>query len=765
MEDLSTSANGKTPIELSVGDSESSAPITRAVVIDGHGKVTAFENDTRLHLLMVSQNVDDASAKKYTVNYGLAQGSGTPPVNVSNPPTYSSISFNETQKTVKQTHKKSDGTTGEGYYNPANETVDRNPVENNSKDGIVRYWDDAHARKSALSIYGFCINGTVLPFGAPWNQKIDGITSNTQNIDGTNAWKAGEPSSYVIGAEDGSGNKVTWKIGDHSKSYNDQTFLSVLYKDDICYSNNIANYDIDGTENTRDKRLKFDNLTKKFDTGVIEFHRAVSLITILIKPGQGFSAPLNTDFKFATNKNVEMQGFNKEGYLNLSDGTWSSIATGTWNSICNATAPTDAFYTLMAFVLPGNDLNGDTDAANKTAMIFSIDGNEYKLSKQDLLAALKANGENCDGGTANGTLKSDYMDGNNRTQLKAGINYQFTMTVGKTAITGISASVVDWKTITAEAEPDNAHALNITMETSAGGSETPVASYLYKSATTAADLSGVEKGYSNSDRYSLAASTTPTISGWYWPSNSTYYHLRTISPQSDLTEAGTTNDNYITMTGGAVASAQDYVWGAPLKENHGQGATSHPIAYDQNNGYGSYLFPAIGPTKDNIHITQFHMMTDLEVKLLTTNGADAVTLTGATVELVNYANQAKLMIGKGLVSGWGDIQTSQAMIVVTDGSDYTWRTVPQALSRGSNATDKVGLKITLTDGNIYEIKDLSTLPVKVNGSSTASTIQFWEPGRKYVYTLTLKKTAIDNIQATIVDWETVEATYDDVKIQ
>lgn len=791
---INTPSEGKTPIELSVGGIDTPSPaLTRAVIIDGKGKVTEFENDTRLHLLMVSNDKDNESSAKYTVTYGLAKGTGRAPINIedSELPTKSDISFDEETKTVKQAHKKSDGTIGDGYYNPANETVSKNPVENNSKDGIVRYWDDAHARSSELSIYGFCINGTILPFGAPWNQKIDGIASSTQNAGGSNAWKAGAPSSYVIGAEDGSGNMMKWTIGDHSKSYNDQTFLSVLYKDDVCYSNNIANYDTDGTVPSKDKRLKFSNKqTKKFDSGIIEFHRAMSLITLKFFPGAGFDPKSSTTFQFANGTNVAMNGFNKKGYLNLQTGEWvttpdgDKIETGNWTTICNTDEGdpkykghtknpngTEPYWTLLAFVIPGNDLNTDADAATKGALTFTIDGNEYKLSKQDLLNAIKSNGANCVDGIANGTVKSDYLtDG---TKLKAGINYEFTLTIGKSAIDKISASIVDWQTVTAEAAPDNAHDL-VNMEVSAGGTETPLASRLFKSATTNADLTGVEKGYSNTtgDYYDLVAGTGVQNTGWFWPNNQTYYHFRTIAPQEDLKKDGDSDANYITMTGDTrtgdnFTAGKDYVWGAPLKEEHGESPANHNIPYDQNEGYKDYLYPAIGPTKSTIHITQFHMMSDLEINLKTTTGDDIVDLTDATVTLNGYANTANLMVGTGLVTDWDNYITSPTNLTkataATSGYDQTfnWRVVPQVIT--ATDTHKVSLVISTNDGNIYEIKDLSTLPVTIG--STATTIPTWEPGKKYIYNLTLKKTGIDHITATVVNWVNVEATNENITIQ
>lgn len=760
----------KTPIELKVGEEDTDAPTTRAAIIDGKGKVTAFEKHTRLTLLMVSEDKAETSPK-YAVTYGLAIGNGLPATDPANVDTKSKISFATTKTADTQQ-----------YTNPANQQEDSKTIADG--DGSMRYWDDAHARTSQLSIYGFCVNGTILPSGAPWKQMINSIV-NTEGTNFQNVPNASDPDyglDFKIGGES-NGARVKWKVGQQSGSanYTYQSFLSLLYKDDICYSNNIANYNTDGTDETKDKRMKFDNQeTKKFDSGVLEFHRAMSMISFKIEPGAGFDENSSSNFNFV-NGNIALKGFYKEGLLDIKKGAWdpTSLAKGvdatyagvtgySWNSIANVTegktinVADDHTYYLLSLMIPGTDLN---DESVTDAVTFNIDGNVYKLSMKALYDAIIANRTNWN--SALSLTESDIFDKNssgNYSCLKAGINYEFTFRVGKTAIDKIQAKVVDWVTVAATATPDNAHPLTINMETLAG-TETPVESYLYKSATNAEGLTDVEKGYSNSDRFQLAGNTNVQNTGWYWPSNSTYYHFRTISPQLDLTQDGTTNDNYLTMVSGAVNTEKDYVWGAPLKEEHTAPVTNHVINYDAENGYKDYLYPAIGPTKDNIHITQLHMMSDLEINLQTTTDAATVTLAGATVSLVNYASTANLMIGTGLVvPNSSSITTTDAITKITDVTKYTWRNVPQPLSRGDAAADKVGLKITLTDGNIYEIKDLSNLTVAITGS-TDTKIQSWEPGKKYVYTLTLKKSAIDNIKATVVDWETVEATYDNVVIQ
>ena len=52
---------------------------------------------------------------------------------------------------------------------------------------------------------------------------------------------------------------------------------------------------------------------------------------------------------------------------------------------------------------------------------------------------------------------------------------------------------------------------------------------------------------------------------------------------------------------------------------------------------------------------------------------------------------------------------------------------------------------------VLGIKDI---PVKINGVNTDITV--WEPGKKYVYTLTITKTGV-TVTATIADWDTVTA--------
>ena len=86
--------------------------------------------------------------------------------------------------------------------------------------------------------------------------------------------------------------------------------------------------------------------------------------------------------------------------------------------------------------------------------------------------------------------------------------------------------------------------------------------------------------------------------------------------------------------------------------------------------------------------------------------------------------------------------------------------------------------ITTPDANIYKVKlaDIWTESSKISTTNLANPytkhatedkyqVDYWYPHYEYTYTFTLSKKGIDNIQVTILDWEKVEASDDEVQIQ
>lgn len=727
--------------------------VTRAGIIDGHGKETAFEKNTRLTLLMVSENKDNSADKKYTVTYGLALGNGKAAGDDDNVDTKSTISFATTKTQTVQ-----------NYEDPSHtETVRSQNI--NEGDGRLCYWNDAHDRKSIMSIYGFAVNGTILPHGAPWYQRING----KQNIV-NNGWETmPNDFDYQIGRED-NGNKIRWTIGQYLGSSNDfkaQSFVSLLYKDDLSYSNNL----------TGANRLEFNASTKQFTTGTMKFNRAMSMLSFKIQLGEGFDASSSENFSFK-NGNVALKGFYKQGYLNIKDGDWEdcticddAVYNGqsgySWNKIANVTEGKtidqidDHTYYLLALVIPGTDL---TTSGVADAVTFQIDNDVYKVSMQQLYDAIKANDNNVTGSV----VKEDVLVGG--TKLKAGNNYEFTFTIAKSKV-GITAKLVDWETATMQMEGyttgDN---MKISLS-DAGTTLTGTPSFdLYTSAKVSDSYSADipvtvgNNGYSGYTKWTVSETSTAGIyqTQHYWPSSKTYYHFRTLSPTntSVLTDEST---DYFDILGGSLVSpvtSIDYQWGAPFKTT--------PSCNSDNSGFKTISY-AIGPTKDQIKILQFHMTSHVFVDLLTSDGSDAVTLAGATVKLTNAYQNAKVKLGDGAIYGHsssGDITMSSDHHDKAGDIpeyDYSYAIVPQMLTGNGSGTGKVGIVITLADGNQYTIEDLSKLTTTVSGNKQA--VETWNPGKKYYYKFKLTKTGIEPLQATIKDWETVSANYDDVTIE
>lgn len=548
-------------------------------------------------------------------------------------------------------------------------------------DGEKRYWDDIHGRNSILSLYAIAV---------PNKETV------TKNATAFNAWdtkqKEGTGTAVV--------NTIDWTVS------TEQT-LKTIADEDLTYSNNV----------TGDNTIGFDTSTKKFEkaegTKSLVFNHALSRITINIKKGDGFG-DFASDFKVTS---VKLSGFNTTGTLNVESG---AVTTTTSSNDVETVGSKTVYpatgiqlgYTYVAQVLPNTTLKDVTT----TMLTVTVDGNVFPITGNDIYNSLSSHGVEAD-----------------ISSLKPGKNYNLTLLLNKTSIEITDAKLVDWDTINGtEVTPSNAIALTTTMEQSAGDASKVVASDLYRSTTLATGYVG--------NKTTLAADGKTMGTTWYWPDNNTTYFFRTISPQG-TTVTSATND-YITMTGGAIADGNDFIWGAPLEEKHTD--ASHSFTY--NNGYGDYLYPAIGATKSDIHLTQFHMMSNIEVNLKTSTGDDAVDLSDATVEILNYDNSATLALSNAAITLSGSKTGTSGAITTADHLKHTWRVIPQT-------TTGITLKITAS-GNVYKV----ALPADTGIAS-------WLPGKSYVYTFKLLKTAIHITSAKLVDWETVTAADKTVTIE
>lgn len=607
--------------------------------------------------------------------------------------------------------------------------------------GCTRYWDDCFARNANLTIYAACSPGStkVIEIGGktvyPWT-----------SMPTTGAWSNTEISPTV----------ADWTVSANQTA-------TTLLDEDLCYSNNISKY-TEGTE--QDKRLKFNSGTRKFDQGNLCFYHALSWITFeIIRDEESFTAE---EFQFATGTNIKLTNFYTENTLfhiptGEFTGTYSSQVIQTMAK--RATATTGSAFTLDALVMPTTDMSSTT----KGDIHLIIANNEYNLSKKELLDKIQE------------LDKTNHLIGG--TQLKPGVHYVFKLRIGKTKIKEITATILDWETVTAtEHTPSNAKVI-LNLEDRTGTKED---AYIYRAAEKTDYITGDilsegkgyvwEKGYEERNAYT--ASTDVLGTTWYWPDNKTFYHFRAIAPQSAPAPTTVGDKDCVALASGDTYT--DVCWGAPFPEMEPGNPSSNTtkFVYSLTNGFagtdGHQIHYAIGATESPLKLLLFHVMSDVTFKVSSVTGDAAVDLGDGTstttkIKLKNIYTEGRVQLGNGLVLGSGT-QTQTHTFPSQGGTTLTWSNygaIPQSLAG-------VVLDITTPDNNHYEIELAEVLAQAANVTSKnlqnpypvvdgKCQIDHWYPDYKYTYTFKLSKRGVAGITCTILDWEEVEA--DDEVIQ
>lgn len=703
----------KTPIELSVG-SMGAESATRAITVapDDNSKLGTLPAGTALFMVMKSKKNGSGSNTKYAVTKGVTEA--------------------------------------------ANESTKESPIDF-SADGCTRYWDDCYARDASLSVYAACCPGSTktITIGGKSNYPYSSMPT-------TGAW---------------SSDAVILTIANWSVSAN-QTDATIK-DEDLCYSNNIA----DNSPTYTDGRLKFTpsgtGTSGTFDKGNLCFYHALSWITFEIKMGDGFTSE---EFKFAEGTNIQLTNF-------YTSNTVFDIATGDFQGAYSSSiismlsqraAATDgSMFTLDARVLPTTEMSTD----NKGDIDLTIAGNNYKLSKKDLLDQISSDDKN------NHMIE--------QSKLKPGVHYIFTLNISKTSVK-ISAKIVDWETVTAEGLiPSNAR---IQLQLEERGTEIAQPLAIYRAEDNPSTITDEHEGYNWTTGYvdnsnifkNIGSSTWGLDNKWYWPNNMTYYHFRGVAPTSKSVQKTSESDaphpniDYFYIT--SEVSYTDALWGAPMRKKDASG-TSYKFIYDKDNGFGvnienaesnkSQIYQAIGPTEETVKLTLFHMMSEVKFVLTTTGESDGnkVDLGSSegqytTLELKNFYKDGRVLMGTGLVETTGSVTASETIsnTLTSSNKECSYGVVPQDLTG-------VQVVITTADKNNYivNMKDVLATTVSENNiknpytaDNTGETIKYkidrWYPGFKYTYTFKLTKKGIE-IKATVVDWETVEASDDEVQIQ
>lgn len=751
----------KTPIEFSMTDQTGSATIGaesyRAQTRAG------FSAQTRIVMRMMAEKITlgssetTASETKYTKTEAVAETEATGAG-------YSAVKFNNDNNTINQ-----------------------------------RYWDDAYGRDTQLSIFAVAVPGKT--------------TSNMLTLKGDNTW----------GTE--SDNTIQWTVSTTQTSEN-------ISSEDLVYSNNIREngengirkwdftnskyQDFSGNISTlKDGRMKFQMKPVsvgqpdpkgpgKFDTGNLNFTHALSRITLKIKLASEFG-----DNASLADNEVKVLNMPYTGTLDVAKGDFSSSENN--NEIVMASISTteeNIKGQYMAQVLPGYKIaaEGKTDA-DKNMLQFKVvtkdasnnitSQNIYYVTNKSVNNALK------DKENINGDKDSD---GN--ITMAQGKHYILTITVGKTAIKDITATLVDWTTVTGEHTQDNAY-LTFTNSFASYTTSTSAADNfdLYRLNDPSTDVStdGRHKVYNWGTGWSVDNKATLNwdetnnkwTTNWFFEDNKSFYHFRTVGQVEsgeDKSKTYTTRTIHTDATSGdyfdieAGKTDGRYYWGAPM-------VSGKKLKYSPTYGYDysdtdHHLFYAIGATNSNIHITQLHMLSQIRVVLKTDEESKGgVKLqdgnnNNATVKITNVFTKGKVNMGNGLVTaGKNSVATQptrETAVTMTapktffknsssnlETNEFTYFIVPQTLIDNDVY---VGLEITTPDNNIYyvvkKLSEITASSVGNNGTQEVNKpIKWWYPNHSYLYTITLKKTGIENITCTLVDWTEVKGNDQDVTIE
>lgn len=740
------------------------------------------------------------------INLSVGLGNNTPDMakRASGTPTYDGFK-DETRILMRIQSDDDEAATGNHRYTKTLAKADAETQESKiystmSMEGsYVRYWDDAFGRNAHLSVYAVAIPNKSDDKLLPW-EKLKGP----------------DTSKGIIWETDPQDNNIEWSVT------TDEQTTTILEEQDLVYSRNIRkgaddpeagryvwsfkndpqgyvpNIEQPLTDKnvfTKD-RMRFtlsdpndETSPGKFDKGHLIFNHALSRLTITIKSGEGF----DVKNKFVlSGDGVQALDMNISGTLDVSTGKWAEgAATGkitTKPDVVRTEGTTpSAYYKTSMQMLPGYAFNND----NTTNVLkFTIDDNEYYITQDLIFDALKDNAAN------NGLSTTE----DNKYTMEQGKNYVLTITVNKTQIANITATLAEWEDVAAKEQDLYNSYVTLSLKNTEGTACENFDLYrlgvgdgnIHTSQTTgstADDYENYKWGGNYTEKASLSKAEDYETSKnwtteWYFEDNKTFYHFRTVNKDTEILGDEDITDDYFAIHDGP-ASSTDPHWGAPLKNYPGtdKAASKYNITAGPNEGYTEIIYEAIGSTKDAIAIQEFHMLSEIQVIVKTKPEAEGgVKLKDGevytTVTLYQFARAGQVKMGNGFVTAEapanGNYTTAayeQALTQpatffktgsTTETNAFTWRVVPQTLSRGDNKTDKVAIKIQTPDNNLYYcIEDLSTITPQ--GSSTHT--PHWLPNHRYIYTFVISKKGIDQITCTVADWIDVKAADKDITLE
>ena len=607
----------------------------------------------------------------------------------------------------------------------------------------VLYWDDY---------------GTADPDNA--NGRTQGLTIYGVAIDSMSVTDAGLSGLLAANAD---WTALNWTLPANQTL---ATPGNIPSRHDLLISNNVQ-----AIPNGDDGRYKFD---ERGSGRCLNFKHAMSKITVILTAGAGFvdkTSDNDSDVDFQNDpvvlltSNTSTEWACTKGNVNITSGEVTLTGTSSSGDPAVITmyqaSSTGHVVTKEALVMPGSQI----PAADATIAKINADGNIYYVTAAEIRAA----------------MHTENSSTNYKTE--AGKNYIIKVTVDKTGISKVYATVTNWTNVEAVAV---APKINVIGDW--GSENAPLGTLLdgdysfyrskYVTNTSIRNGYGTLSGDIEGEHYYAGESTmTKSSSTWtmsptlYWPDHNTHYQFRCVWPNTVITTGNGTGgdgilDNPRVIDGSGALDGYQVIKVKNVAYSSGTFPSDLMIARPEiQDAYGNLdntikcnnsdhnsvsLYDAgICATEGNIKLSFRYMMSQVEVNLSTTGNSDPnhVNLTNAKVELTNVFDHGNVKLGDRTVDFTGysreDIYLLHPTATSTQRLDAI---VPQTF-------DNTKFKITIyKDGNTNMIDDIYYADI------SDFTTGGWTAGNHYVYNLTVTKTDVQ-VSATLTNWNTVNANH------
>lgn len=504
---------------------------------------------------------------------------------------------------------------------------------------------------------------------------------------------------------------------------------------DLLTSNNIR----EGADGT----YKFDDYwydktsTSKRSSNIIEFTHAMTKITVELTAGDGFpgfttSSPDAGKFEAVNDvePSVTLLNFYYKGNVNVISKISTPATTDKGNIQMHlpASAKNQHKATFDALVYPGISFDDDDQI-----ITLAADGNSYKVTAKKLNEAIKT------AITNNTTSKYPGVD----KMLLQGWNYLIKVRVNKTDL-DITATILDWTSVTSEVEKP---VININTAYGIEPDGTNEKKFEKTFDFFRSTIIGSGYSYGATITYNSGTSKYDFSTPLFWPDHNTHYFFRGVYPKIGSETGLTSGDkvtsdiaNASTIAVGNVAYEPDK-YPSDLAIGYPRTTTEKCTAHSK-----TVATAGICATEGEIRMNFRYVMSQIEVKLTSEAGDGDVNLDENTVIKISggyTAGNIKLEDGSAVCTG----STADWIMLGGTSLDRLDAIVPQTLG-------DMKFVITVKNGeDNYDTYECKIASIKVGGN----TITAWEPGKKYVYTLEIQKTAI-KVTATLTDWVTVTAS-------